>query len=324
MPSGYFTFTSSTYNVFLFFRTVMAQGDGVPDPAPAADLAAQTRVFPLWAVEKDAKRMEFPNASGIRLDMMYPTDFAYWEKLKAFVDYEPISAIDQELRGVLASIGIVKGEPFEPSDWQRAQLERALVDARKMILAYAQLGRDDKRTFYYPDRQWERAWAGATAEWMQASYLDINARARFFQYAYSSAPAMNIHTTGAGAKYPYAIRDADGDFLDGGRTYRLHLPPNPPAGLFWAATAYNITDGTMPETDQLLPSTNGYYDIPQNDDGSIDLYFGPTQPDGCRVREDHSRPALRRGAAAVRHRARLLRPDVGARRLREGRVAGHC
>ena len=60
----------------------------------------------------------------------------------------------------------------------------------------------------------------------------------------------------------------------------MHLPPNPPAALFWAVTAYNITDGTMPETDQLLPSTNGYYNIPKNSDGSIDLWFGPNKPDG--------------------------------------------
>ena len=148
-----------------------------------------------------------------------------------------------------------------------------------MILAQAQLGRDDQRDLYYPDRHWQTAWCGATAEWMQDSYLDINARARFFQYAYSSAPAMAIHSTGAGSKYPFSYRDADGDFLHGSHTYRLHLPPNPPAALFWAATAYNITDGTMPETDQLLPSTNGYYDIAKNDDGSIDLWFGPDQPD---------------------------------------------
>ena len=36
----------------------------------------------------------------------------------------------------------------------------------------------------------------------------------------------------------------------------------------------------VPETEQLLPSTNGYYDIPKNDDGSIDLWFAPTQPEG--------------------------------------------
>jgi hypothetical protein len=115
---------------------------------------------------------------------------------------------------------------------------------------------------------------------MQESYLDVNARARFFQYAYSSAPAMVMRTTGAGSKYPFSARDADGEFLNGSHTYKLHLPPNVPAALFWAATAYNITDGTMPETDQLLPSTNSYYDQPKNRDGSIDIWFGPEKPKG--------------------------------------------
>ena len=280
VPKGYFTFESSTYNVFLFFRTVMGQGDGVPDPAPAVATAEMTRVYPLWEELKNIPAMEFPNASGVRVNMMYPTDFEYWTKLKEFVDYEPVTAIDPELRGVLASIGIVKGEPFEPADWEREQLEKAVETAPRMILAMAQLGREDERNLYYEDRQWEVAWAGGTAEWMQESYLDLNARSRFFQYAYSSAPAMVMRTTGAGSKYPYAIRDADGEFLNGSNTYRLHLPPNPPAGLFWAVTAYNITDGTMPETEQLLPSTNGYYDIPQNEDGSLDIWFGPEKPEG--------------------------------------------
>lgn len=280
VPGGYFTFTSPTYNVFLFFRTIMGQGDGEPDPAAGVAVAEQTRVFPLWTEEKHALPMEFPNASGTRLDMMYPTDDRYWTKLKEFVDHEPVSAIDPELRGVLASIGIIKGQPFEPVAWQREQLQRAVETAPRMILALAQLGRADGRNRYYDDRQWEQAWAGGTAEWMQESYLDIDTRARFFQYAYSSAPAMNIHSTGAGSKYPFTYRDADGEFLDGSHTYRLHLPADIPVGLFWAATAYNVTDGTMPETEQLLPSTNGYYDLPTNDDGSIDLWFAPTRPDG--------------------------------------------
>ena len=171
-------------------------------------------------------------------------------------------------------------KPFEPTGWQREQLQRAVETAPRMILALAQLGRDDQRNRYYDDRQWEQAWAGGTNDWMQESYLDINTRARFFQYAYSSAPAMNMHSTGAGSKYPFTYRDADGEFLNGSSTYRLHLPAGIPAALFWAATAYNVIDGTMPETDQLLPSTNGYYDIPTNDDGSIDVWFGPSQPDG--------------------------------------------
>jgi hypothetical protein len=278
IPKGYFAFKSSTYNVFLFFRTIMKKGENGPDPAPAVALAERTRVYPLWAMEKDVKPMEFPNASGKRVNMMYPTDNTYWTKLKEFVDYEPVSAIDPVLRGVLASIGIVKGLPFEPTEKQKELLQKAVETAPKMIMATRQLGRPDKRTLYYEDRQYENTWGGATAEWLQGSYLDFAQRASYFQVAYSSAPAMVMRTIDAGSKYPFTVRDADGDFLDGSKSYRLHLPPHPPAALFWAVTAYNVTDGTMPETPQLLPSINGFNQVMTNEDGSVDIYFGPRKP----------------------------------------------
>lgn len=278
IPKGYFAFKSKTYNVFLFFRTIMAKGDNGPDPKPAVALAEQTRVYPLWAAEKDVKPMQFPNGSGRRINMMYPVDGMFWTKLKTFVDYEPVSAIDPELRGVLASIDIVKGQPFNPSPKQQELLKKAVETAPKMILALRQLGRPDERNLYYKDRQWENVWGGATADWFQDSYLDVNQRATYFQVAYSSAPAMVMRTLGAGSKYPVALRDAKGEFLNGSNTYRLHLPPNPPAALFWAATAYNITDGTMVETPQLMPSINGFNKVATNGDGSIDLWFGPSKP----------------------------------------------
>jgi len=280
VPGGYFVFRSSTYNVFLFFRTVMAKGENGPDPAPAVALAEQTRIYPLWAEEKNIKPMEFPNGSGKRIDMMYPTDFAYWEKLKKFVDYEPVEAIVPELRGVLASIGIIKNQPFEPTTNQKKLLDKAVETAPKMILAMRLMGRADKRNLYYKDRQYERAWSGGTAEFMQQTYLDVDQRAAFFQYAYSSAPAMVMRTINAGSKYPFTIRDKDGNLLNGSYTYKLHLPAGIPAKLFWAVTLYNVTDGTMPETSQLLPSKNGFENTVKNDDGSIDLYFGPTKPQG--------------------------------------------
>jgi hypothetical protein len=73
--------------------------------------------------------------------MMYPVDNTFWTKLKAFVEYEPVSSIDPELRGVLASIGIVKGQPFNPSRQQQELLQKAVETAPKMILATRQLGR---------------------------------------------------------------------------------------------------------------------------------------------------------------------------------------
>ena len=278
IPQGYFAFKSQTYNVLLFFRTVMRKGENAPDPKAAVAAAEQTRVYPLWTPEKDVKPMQFPNASGKRIDMMYPVDNKFWTKLKAFIDYEPSSAIDPELRGVLASIGMVKGQPFNPSQKQQALLQKAVETAPRMILAMRELGRPDERDKYYKDRQYLNTWASGTAEWLQDGYLDVNQRASYFQIAFSTASAMVMRTLDAGSKYPFAIRDANGDFLNGSNTYKLHLPPNPPAKLFWAVTAYNITDGTMVETPQLLPSINSLGKVATNGDGSIDIWFGPAKP----------------------------------------------
>jgi hypothetical protein len=107
---------------------------------------------------------------------------------------------------------------------------------------------------------------------------DFVQRATYFQVAFLSVHAIVMRTIGAGSKYPSIFRDADGDLMHGQQTYRLHLPPNPPAALFWAVTACNITDRAMTEAPQLMPSINGYNKVAKKADGSIDLYFGPQKP----------------------------------------------
>lgn len=281
VPSGYFVFKSSTYNVFLFFRTVMGKGKTAPDPTKAVATAERTRIYPLWAEEKNLKPMQFPNGSGKRINMMYPTDFTFWEKMKAFVDYEAVNAISLELRGVLASIGIVKGQPFKPTKKQKEMLVKAVDVAPRMILAMRMVPRADERDLYYDGRNHRRGWAGGTAEWMQETYLDVDQRTTFFQYAYSSAPAMVMRTIGAGSKYPLFVVDADGEYLHGSNSYKMHMPAGIPAKYFWAVTAYNVTDGSMPETSQPFPSINSLSEnVKRNTDGSVDVYFGPVKPEG--------------------------------------------
>jgi hypothetical protein len=84
-----------------------------------------------------------------------------------------------------------------------------------------------------------------------------------------------------GSKYPSTMRDKAGDLLEGSKPYKLHLPTGIPAKLYWAVTIYNPADGTMPETDQPFPSRNTFDRVQQNSDGSIDLFFGPTKPEGA-------------------------------------------
>ena len=82
---------------------------------------------------------------------------------------------------MLASIGIVKGQPFEPTDKQKELLQKAVETAPRMILALRQLGRPTGATAIMTTASGSSAWAGATAEWLQDSYLDVNQRATFFQ-----------------------------------------------------------------------------------------------------------------------------------------------
>ncbi len=278
VPGGYYTFRSATYNVFLFFRTVLAAGPKGPDVTKAVQTAEMTRIYPLGSREADRPAMKFPNASPVRVNMMYPTDFSYWEKLKAFIDYEPVAFLDEISRGVLASIGIVKGQPFTPNSRQRELLTNAVNKAEKQILA-ARLHPDGlPMNFYYKDRKYLNVWGGVDADWNTTTYKSLTTRAAYFQVAYSSAPAMVVNTVGQGSKYPNTMADADGELLNGSNQYKLHLPPNIPAALYWAVTAYNPVDGTMPETSQPFPSRNQFDKVKTNGDGSVDIYFGPTKP----------------------------------------------
>jgi hypothetical protein len=224
--------------------------------------------------------MVFPNASGQRVNMMYPTDFTYWEKLKAWIDYEPVGALPLNVRGMLASLGIIKGEPFEPDPIMKQALTEALEVAPKMIFVNRTSPGFFHRARYYDDRQFLNAWYGTNADFDMPTFTDIDNRASYFQYAYSSAPAMVNDMINQGSKYPNAIRDSEGNLLVGANTYKLRLPPDIPARLYWAVTLYNPIDGTMPETPQLLPSRNEFDGLDTEDDGSILLWFGPTKPDG--------------------------------------------
>jgi hypothetical protein len=75
--------------------------------------------------------------------------------------------------------------------------------------------------------------------------------------------------------------DADGEYLDGGKTYRLTLPKGIPAKDFWSLVLYDPQTRSQLQTNQPFPSRNNEKDdFIKNDDGSVTLYFGPKAPKG--------------------------------------------
>jgi hypothetical protein len=89
----------------------------------------------------------------------------------------------------------------------------------------------------WPDRQWQ--WAALRFEngdFYAADRLDVDAREKWFFQAIGASPAMFRRAAGAGSLYWLGLRDADGTYLDGARTYKLSVPQPVPASLFWSIT----------------------------------------------------------------------------------------
>jgi hypothetical protein len=237
VPEGFFVYRSGTNNVFVFLRSFYQDPNNL---TPAVSLMESAKLYPLGQ-EASAKPMLYPDASGVPVNMLPISDGSAFDRLKALVDSEGDSLADPDWRGMLASIGIVKRQPFNPDAHARSILDLAAKTGYKTSRV---IGFEDAvggRSFrVYPDRRWINPIADGTPanpggaldlSWNRTTgkYLDLDARIWFFTDYYSISPGMISQAPGKGAKYMIAFTDGSGTPLSGGADYRVHLPPNIPA-----------------------------------------------------------------------------------------------
>ncbi|MEI6451871.1 MAG: DUF1214 domain-containing protein, partial [Actinomycetes bacterium] len=135
--------------------------------------------------------------------------------------------------------------------------------------------------YYYPNSTWTMAYYGDDTEFSPGGVLDLDARTYYFSATCQMSPAMWVKMVGAGSQYASAEHDAAGRYLDGAKTYRLHLPPDIPAKDFWSVLVYDPQTRSMLQTDQQFPSLSSQKeDLVVNSDTSVDVYFGPEPPAG--------------------------------------------
>ena len=118
------------------------------------------------------------------------------------------------------------------------------------------------------------------AEFKTDSHINVDARIGMFMIGYSISPAMVMNMVGKGSKYPFAYRDSTGEYLSGSKSYKLHIPGPVPAANFWSITLYDASNASGLQNGQPFPSIGSLDELKYNEDGSIDLYFGPELPTG--------------------------------------------
>ena len=210
---------------------------------------------------------------------VHANDFSFYEEVDELVQEEPVEALDPERAGQLAAIGIVKGQPFAPDDECARSSSRPRPIGAGMARAVAYAPRDPGATLY---GSWKNAFVGGSYEFLRNGARLLDARTQFHYIATVITPAMAHAQVGAGSAYAYTVHDANGDLLDGGKTYRLHVDPDPPAKNFWAVDVYDTQTRSLIQVPSTIwpavASNSGTLNA--NPDGSYDLYFGPTAPAG--------------------------------------------
>jgi hypothetical protein len=267
VPGGYFVKRSPTYGVWMLMRAVD------PDPRAASERARQMKVYPLAHAAKP-RPTTFADASGKFVDTIHSDDFEFFHELDRLIQQEPADAVGSLQRFYLASMGIVKGRPFEPTGPRRVLLAEAarVGAAMARMLCY---GSQDPDALIYPDRRWQAAFVGGSHLFDSQGYENVDRRAAFAYTATGNTPAMASKVVGAGSQYLWTPRDAGGEVLQGHKSYRLRLPPDPPAKDFWSVIVYDAMSRSMLQNGQRFPTVSQYSKPQPNDDGSIDIFFGP-------------------------------------------------
>jgi len=270
VPDGYFVVQSPTYSVNLSLRGFQVNGK----TEPAVALMKQLKVYPLAKIAAPPA-MEFMNGSGQAIDTVFPDNFRFFELLAMLVNEEPAELFDPLERSMMQAIGIEKGKAFKPD----ARLKALLSEAAQLGGAMARAN-SYASTFgrFYPDRKWQGVPTGISYTFIENGIPQVDTRNWLYYTAIGNSPAIMAKNVGQGSQYLWTFRDAAGDYLDGAKSYRLHIPPNIPAKLFWSVLVYDTLSRSQLQNGQPFPAVSSYTHPLVNADGSVDIYFGPREP----------------------------------------------
>jgi len=272
VDASFYVHQATGMNVMFGFRTLD------PDPQPSQALVDGVRITPFDGRPAPSTRIVSPDGRAWNGDQ--PRGLEYWVRLHEICQREIVDERDRFYQAMLRQLGIEKGKSFAPD----ARLVRILTEATAAGELMAQANSFAKRfpgALYWPDRHWDLVAQLDHSDQRGPGYDQLLERAAWFYEAVSFSEAMKSQTPGAGQAYLGSYTDAGGDWLDGARSYTLHIPANPPAKLFWSVTVYDIDTRCLIDNEQQRGDW-GSRDagLACNPDGSVDVYFGPAAPQG--------------------------------------------
>jgi len=282
VPLDYHVWGSASNRVILTVRSFAAGGD----VRGAMDRLRNIRVVPL------STRLQWEESRWVNLtDRPQDTtpgrwegNLEFWHALHTVIDSEPPVEQYFNYYGELATLGITKGSRFEPDARMRGILEEAALIGNGQMRVQAFADRRPERVVW-PDRQWE--WIGLrteNADFSTGFYTDLGARETWFYQAMGASPTLFRRAKGVAPLHWLCAHDADGNYLDGAKTYLLIVPQPVPSTLFWSITVYDAMTRSEIQTEQRVAALRSQVELKDEHQSELELFFGPTRPRGAERR----------------------------------------
>lgn len=277
--SGYHVWKSSSNNLTVGIRSLPVGGN----VKAALERIKTVRVYPLnkAADWKEPAWLDLTDKPQNTTPVAWENNIQYWENLNDVIQREPVYEGYRNYYGELAVLGIKKGQPFKPDARLKAILEKAakIANAQMRVQSFADR-RPDR--IVWKGRQWE--WVALRFEdgdFNTPDYVDLDGRETWFYQAIGASPSMFRRKEGSGSLYWLGLKDAEGKYVDGSKTYKLTVPTPVPAKLFWSITIYDALTRSQVATDQNKAALRSLFELKDKIGGqSVDLYFGPKAPAG--------------------------------------------
>jgi hypothetical protein len=277
VPAGYIEVKSLSYRVAFAFRSI-------PGPAGSAEQAYEySLTLKMYYLSElpDPKPTQFIDPIDMRYSSLPRYDERWFEELYAIVSVENVFPRDKVMMGMLASLGIEKGKPYNPDAETKKAMRQAVIDAYHYLL----------QRFLHPADPTKLWWTGK--HWYSGIFTDANSE---FSYEYADRIDLDNRADRyyIGTYYPkkigpkpatqylFSLADKNGNELQAGKTYSFTMPTEVPVEQFWSLIIYDLETFAFiynPFERAGLSS----FDLPnmqKNSDGSVTIYFGPKPPKG--------------------------------------------
>jgi hypothetical protein len=274
IPEGYIPLQSDSYGGYALLRSNL-KSHGDADVAKSVAYGKRVKVYPLSQADQPPETV-FVDAADVVFDSTIRYDASFFQNLDRIVQEEPWIPRDRAMIDQLKSIGIEKGKPFNPDAETKAMLDAAAQEAKEWLEARF----DEGFPPFWDGSRWMYPAPLELVKAMQNSFSDpdaypIDARGLVYTYAF-----VGLKHLGAGQFYLLNTKDKDGEALDGGKTYRQSVPANPPVKQYWSVTVYDRATHTLLRDVKRASRASNATDVQKNEDGSVDIYFGPEAPPG--------------------------------------------